>query len=196
MQRLYHNAMPEEALSPQDENASSIEQQVREEVEELKGFYIHTGIYVLINLLLIVINLITTPEYFWAIWPLLGWGVGIGAHAIAIFGLFGIGSQAWEERKVRELMLQRQRGLNAEQVRALLHEELHAETRTADTDPTDLDRILRRLENLEAIVTSQEWDQIENPPEAPPHLPETRLGTEEKPQDPAEDAARLARRVR
>lgn len=198
--------MTERALSPEDEKtikqrvreeveAKTLEQKVREEVEEIKGFYIHLGVYALINLFLIVLNLITSPVYFWAIWPLLGWGVGLGAHAVATFGLFGIGSKDWEERKVRELMRQRQRGLNAEQVRALLHEELSAGTGTTD-DPVDLERILRRLENLEAIVTSQEWEAIESPPEAPPRLPESRLDLPEEPQDPAEDAARLARRVR
>ena len=188
--------MTKPALSPQDENAKPLEQKVREEVEEIKEFYIHLGIYAIINLFLIVLNLITSPAYFWAIWPLLGWGVGVGAHAVVTFGLFGIGSPAWEDRKVRELMLQRQRGLNAEQVRALLREELHADTGTA-TGPADLERILRRLENLEAIVTSKEWDEMENPLDAPPRLSETRLDLPEEAQDPAEDAAaRLARRIR
>ena len=198
--------MTERALSPEDEKtikqrvreeveAKSLEQKVREEVEEIKGFYIHLGVYALINLFLIVLNLITSPAYFWAIWPLLGWGVGLGAHAVATFGLFGIGSKDWEERKVRELMRQRQRGLNAEQVRALLHEELRAGTGAAD-GPSDLERIRRRLENLEAIVTSQEWDEMESAPEPPPPLPESRLDLSEEPATSTENAARLARRVR
>ena len=35
---------------------------------------------------LIAINLITTPGgYFWAIWPMLGWGLGLGFHAAGTF---------------------------------------------------------------------------------------------------------------
>ena len=180
-----------------DDEMSDLEEEVREEVEEIKGFYIHLGIYVLINLFLIVLNLITSPSYFWAIWPMLGWGVGVGAHAVATFGLFGIGSQAWEERKVRELMLQRQRGLSAEQVRQLMREEMEAGSLPPTADATDMERILRRLENLEAIVTSQEWDQLEaTPASAPPPLPETDPDVQEDAEDAAERTARMARRVR
>ena len=83
--------MTERELPAEAESVKSIEKEVREEVEEIKGFYIHLGLYALINVLLIIVNLITTPGTFWAIWPLLGWGVGLGFHAIATFGLFGIG---------------------------------------------------------------------------------------------------------
>ncbi len=36
------------------------------------GFKIHFAVYVLVNLLLIVINLLTTPDELWFYWPLLG----------------------------------------------------------------------------------------------------------------------------
>ena len=191
---IYYDAMTDREQTA-DDTMSTLEKEVREEVEEIKGFYIHLGIYAIVNVFLIVLNLITSPEYLWAIWPLLGWGVGLGSHAVATFGLFGIGSQAWQERKVRALMLQRQRGLSAEQVRQLLREEMHADAQT--TDPTDLERTLQRLENLEAIVTSQEWEQLDAPPEAaPPRLEEADLDDQEATQDPSEHTARLARRVR
>jgi len=49
---------------------------------------------------LIVLNLITSPGYLWFIWPMMGWGIGVAAHAA---GTFGIGKDG-EERKIRELM--------------------------------------------------------------------------------------------
>lgn len=180
-----------------DDRMSNLEEEVREEVEEIKGFYIHLGVYAIVNVFLIVLNFITSPSYFWAIWPLLGWGVGLGAHAVSVFGLFGIGSQAWEEQKVRELMLQRQRGLSADQVRQLLHEEMRTGSLSSTANPTDMERILRRLENLEAIVTSKEWDQLDAPPKAaPPRLQEPDLEIPEATEDPSEHAARIARRMR
>ncbi len=182
--------MTEHKLPSEGGTANDIEKEVRERVEELKGFYIHLGVYVLINVFLVILNLLTSPEYFWAIWPMLGWGIGLGAHAISLFGIGGIGGQAWEERKVRELMLQRQRGLSAEQVRQLLHDELEAELPSGQANT---ERLLQRLENLEAIVTSKEWDQLDTSAEAAP-LPESSLDDEADSQ--ADQAAKLARRVR
>lgn len=76
----------------------------KERVEELKGFYIHAAMYLLVNAALVVINLVTSPEYLWFVWPLLGWGVGVGAHAIGVFGIPGLFGRDWEERKIREYM--------------------------------------------------------------------------------------------
>ncbi len=186
--------MTEHKLPSEGGTANDIEQEVRERVKELKDFYVHLGVYVLVNVFLIIINLLTSPGFFWAIFPLLGWGIGLGAHAVGLFGLFGIGGKAWEERKVRELMLQRQRGLSAEQVRQLLHEELNTEPPSGQAN---LERILQRLENLEAIVTSTDWEVLDAPSRAAlPRPTESHLHVEAETQDPSEQAAKLARRVR
>jgi uncharacterized membrane protein len=49
------------------------------------GFKIHLAAYVLVNLALIAINLLTTPDKLWFYWPLIGWGLGIIAHGAAIY---------------------------------------------------------------------------------------------------------------
>jgi hypothetical protein len=51
------------------------------------GFYVHLTVYLLVNALLIGINLGTSTQHLWFKWPLLGWGVGLLAHAIAAFAL-------------------------------------------------------------------------------------------------------------
>jgi hypothetical protein len=53
------------------------------------GLYIHTTVYVAVNVLLITINLSTAPRQLWFQWPLLGWGIGLLAHAAAAFSLAG-----------------------------------------------------------------------------------------------------------
>ncbi len=186
--------MTEPEPVPAGRTANDIEQEVRERVKELKDFYGHLGVYVLVNVFLIIINLLTSPGFFWAIFPMLGWGIGLGAHAVGLFGLFGIGGKAWEERKVRELMLQRQRGLSADQVRQLLHEEMNTEPPAGQAN---LERILQRLENLEAIVTSKDWEVLDAPSRAAlPPPTESDLDREAETEDPSEQAAKLARRVR
>ncbi|MDD5689640.1 MAG: 2TM domain-containing protein [Caldisericia bacterium] len=79
-------------------------QEVKKRVEEIRGFYSHLLAYVLVNILLFIINLLTSPGVFWFYWPLLGWGIGVLVHAIGVFGLFGFLGKEWEERKIKELM--------------------------------------------------------------------------------------------
>lgn len=52
----------------------------------------------MVNLLLCAINLLTSADYLWFVWPLLGWGIGLASHA------FGVVSKEWQERRVRALL--------------------------------------------------------------------------------------------
>ena len=47
------------------------------------AFRSHLMAYVLVNAALVAINLITSPEYFWAIWPMMGWGIGLAVLLLA-----------------------------------------------------------------------------------------------------------------
>ena len=49
------------------------------------GFRKHFWAFVIVNAALISINLLTSPGYFWFVWPLLGWGIGIVAHFAAVY---------------------------------------------------------------------------------------------------------------
>jgi hypothetical protein len=78
----------------------------KKRVETLREFYVHLTIYILVNLLLFTINMLTSPQGLWFFWPLLGWGIAVALHALRVFVLgrrFGAG---WEERKINELMEQ------------------------------------------------------------------------------------------
>ena len=48
------------------------------------GFFFHFSSFVLVNAILIAVNLLLTPNRIWFIWPLLGWGIGILAHGLAV----------------------------------------------------------------------------------------------------------------
>jgi hypothetical protein len=69
-------------------------------VKELKGFYGNLTSYCLVIPFLMVLNLMTDSNHLWFFWPMLGWGIGIAAHAINTFGI----GKSWEEKKIRELM--------------------------------------------------------------------------------------------
>ena len=51
------------------------------------GFYIHSAAYLSVNALLVYINFAASPGRLWCQWPLIGWGVGLVAHALAVFVL-------------------------------------------------------------------------------------------------------------
>ncbi|GAA5091549.1 hypothetical protein GCM10023210_19090 [Chryseobacterium ginsengisoli] len=69
-------------------------------VKELKGFYGNLTSYCLVIPFLAVLNLLTAPGYLWFLWPMMGWGMGIAAHAVTTFGI----GKSWEEKKIKELM--------------------------------------------------------------------------------------------
>ena len=51
---------------------------------ERRGFAAHAISYGLVMVLLAAIWLLTTPGgYFWPIWPMLGWGIGLASHGLA-----------------------------------------------------------------------------------------------------------------
>jgi 2TM domain len=75
----------------------------RKRVEELRGFYMHLGIYIAVILGLFLTNMMSSPRTLWFVWPALGWGVIVLFHGISLMfeGPFG---QRWKERKTREYM--------------------------------------------------------------------------------------------
>jgi len=81
----------------------------KKRVRQLRGFYVHLIVYVLVNAPLVGINLATSPGALWFYWPLLGWGIGIVAHAASVFGTGRFLGKEWEERKIKELMEKQKR---------------------------------------------------------------------------------------
>jgi len=71
-------------------------------VEEKIGFYIHIVTFIVVNIVLIVINVVTSPEYFWFIWPLLGWGIGLVFHGLNVFVVYK-GSSITEKMIKKEM---------------------------------------------------------------------------------------------
>ena len=54
-------------------------------LEARRAFQLHATLYVAVNLLLIVIWAMTGAGYFWPVWPILGWGIGIAIHYWTVF---------------------------------------------------------------------------------------------------------------
>jgi len=80
-------------------------QQVRQTVEKKVAakfsFYVHLSIYIAVNILLIIINLSTSPQYFWFKWPLMGWGIALFFHALGTFVFSG-------RSAIKEMMIEKE----------------------------------------------------------------------------------------
>lgn len=66
------------------------EQQRREaavrRLESRREFWTHLFVYVAVNSLLVVIWAITNSGgYFWPVWPIAGWAIGLAVHAWETF---------------------------------------------------------------------------------------------------------------
>lgn len=80
--------------------------EAKKRVKAKKGFYQHLMSFVIVNIFLFSLNMITSPFTWWFIYPLLGWGVGLAFHYVEVFGIpgFDILSKEWEDRELdREL---------------------------------------------------------------------------------------------
>ncbi|RBP30214.1 MULTISPECIES: 2TM domain-containing protein [Bacillus] len=75
----------------------------KKRIENLKAFYIHLTVYILVNLMLFFINISSDSSKLWFLYPLGGWGIGIVIHGLTTFP-FGIFGKKWEERKIKEYM--------------------------------------------------------------------------------------------
>jgi class 3 adenylate cyclase len=66
-----------------------------------QSFKTHLTVYLLVNLLLIGIWAASGGGYFWPIWPILGWGIGVAAHGAPLVG-FRSGPRRTEAIRARE----------------------------------------------------------------------------------------------
>ena len=56
-------------------------------ITDKREFRNHALIYCVVNTLLVVIWAASGAGYFWPIWAIAGWGVGLAFHAWRIYGL-------------------------------------------------------------------------------------------------------------
>jgi fatty acid desaturase len=78
----------------------------KQRVAALKGFYIHLFVFAMVMAGLAIINLATGGPW-WVLWVLLGWGIGVIAHALTVFGHTSRLLADWEERKLKQFMDER-----------------------------------------------------------------------------------------
>jgi uncharacterized ion transporter superfamily protein YfcC len=67
-------------------NEDELREQAILQLKKKRDFRTHIVIYVLVNTMLVVIWAVTGAGFFWPVFPILGWGVGVGANAWDVYG--------------------------------------------------------------------------------------------------------------
>jgi hypothetical protein len=55
------------------------------QLKKKRDFRTHIFIYVLVNLMLVVIWAVTGAGFFWPVFPIIGWGIGVAANAWDVY---------------------------------------------------------------------------------------------------------------
>jgi len=82
--------------NPEAELRRRAERRVRAKI----GFRNNAVMYLFVNFGLAVLNLMTTPHYLWFLWSVFGWGIGLVAHGLSVYGT----NEADRERAVQAEM--------------------------------------------------------------------------------------------
>jgi hypothetical protein len=67
------------------EEQESLREQALKSLKKKRDFQAHVLTFVLVNALLIVIWAATGAGFFWPVFPLVGWGIGIIFHAWDVY---------------------------------------------------------------------------------------------------------------
>jgi hypothetical protein len=69
-------------------------------LKKRRDFYGHILVYLLVNAFLVVIWAVTTPGgFFWPVFPLVGWGIGVVMNAWDVY----VAEEVSEDRILREM---------------------------------------------------------------------------------------------
>ncbi|WP_203292605.1 2TM domain-containing protein [Luteirhabdus pelagi] len=76
----------------------------KQRVEKLKGFYWHLSIYLLFIPVFLWLNYVSNTSFPWALFPIIGWGIGLIGHAADTYEWNPFFGKDWEKRKIEEFM--------------------------------------------------------------------------------------------
>lgn len=74
-------------MNPTSLQDTRLEQLARKRANAKMGWYIHASVFIIVNLLLA--GLSAMSERHWAVFPALGWGIGLAVHGAVVFLVTG-----------------------------------------------------------------------------------------------------------
>jgi uncharacterized membrane protein len=80
---------------PTASSSSSIMRAKEQYSQELRSFIVHLILYLLVNFGLFTYLYSNNSDMTLFYWVAIGWGVGLGAHAMAVFGVMNYLHKEW-----------------------------------------------------------------------------------------------------
>ncbi len=81
-----------------------IRKAAKQRVTRLRAYYAHVFAYLVINVFLLVVNLLTTPDTLWFYWVSIAWGLGLAFDTYDAFWKNRFFGAEWEEKKIQQYM--------------------------------------------------------------------------------------------
>jgi hypothetical protein len=83
----------------------SLRSRAEERVDKKIKFYRNLQAYIIVNALLAVINALFSPEFWWVMFPVFFWGIGVLVDFLKAFVFIdNFDSDDYRERKIQEEM--------------------------------------------------------------------------------------------
>jgi signal transduction histidine kinase len=145
---------------------SEILRRARRRARAEVGFYAHLMSYLGVMAFLALINLFTT-HYPWFIWPALGWGIGLFAHYMAVFGSHMLKERYFDpavEREVRreKAVMHTEKQASIDELSATIAHEIRNPIAAAKSLVQQMGEDPTSVENVEyAAVALGELDRVE-----------------------------------
>ena len=84
---------------------SDIRSRAEKRVDNKIEFYRNFTVYVIVNAVLAVVNWLYTPEFWWVLFPVFFWGIGVFVKFLNAFVFVSkFDSEDYRERKIQEEM--------------------------------------------------------------------------------------------
>ena len=88
----------DERIETTESGEHTLREQALERIEKKQEFHAHLLAYVLVNAMLVGIWAVTGAGFFWPVFPLLGWGIGLA------FNVWDVYAPAPTEEAIRREM--------------------------------------------------------------------------------------------
>jgi len=83
----------------------SLRSRAEERVDKKIKFYRNLQAYIIVNALLAIINVLFSPEFWWVMFPVFFWGIGVLVDFLKAFVFIdNFDSDDYRERKIQEEM--------------------------------------------------------------------------------------------
>ncbi|MEW6269164.1 MAG: ATP-binding protein, partial [Thermodesulfobacteriota bacterium] len=149
-----------------DSSEAAILRRARRRAAAEVSFYAHLMSYLGVMAFLALINILTT-RYPWFLWPALGWGVGLFAHYMAVFGSRTLKERYFYpavEREVRRetASVRTEKQASIDELSATIAHEIRNPIAAAKSLVQQMGEDPRSVENVEyANVALEELDRVE-----------------------------------